>query len=137
MAKKLLKVTETNCTVKMWGTNSTDTLAIATDLKRSSETVVGTPLVNITAITWFTAGNNDHIHVLRNGEMVLTLSDCGQLDLNGNFSISDDTNNNSDIQVVVTGAGGVYLSLRKLSGYASHIEPEFFGSYDNPSVAGA
>ena len=50
----------------------------------------------------------------------------------------DNTENSSDIVVAISGAEAhIYLTLRKVSGYATKVETAQFGSYDNPAVVGS
>jgi hypothetical protein len=58
------------------------------------------------------------------------------LDLSGNGGLSENTESTSNLVVTISGLGEVYLTLRKQAGYASKIEPERFGQYDNPNTVG-
>lgn len=134
----VLKKTETMAVVKVWGTASNYTITLPTDLLATTEIVQGTPTVNIIGVTWFvSSGASDNITVVRGGTPVMNLYLNGQLDLAGNNGISDTVGNTSDIVVTIVGTGAVYLILRKAAGYKSKIEPETFGSYDNPAVVGS
>lgn len=138
MSHRIIKQTETMAIVKVWGTASSDTITLATELLSSTMVVDGTPTVNITGVTWYSsAGASDGVTVTRNSIPVFNLYMNGQLDLGGNNGISDDTGNTSDIVVTIVGTGGCYLTLRKVAGYKSKIEPETFGSYDNTTVVGS
>ena len=98
-----------------------------------------TQTVNITGATW-TGANNGIITIARGGVTVMTLqaNAAGQLDFAGQMMIPDPIANTSDIVVTISGAQAeCWLKLRKVSGYKTHIEPEQFGSYDDPSVAGS
>ena len=68
---------------------------------------------------------------------VLNLHQNGDLDFGGNGGFTDDTENTSNIVVSIVGTGGCYLTLRKVAGYKSKIEPETFGPYDNTTAVGA
>lgn len=124
--------------VKVWGTDSNATVALATDLLSSTMVVSGTPTVNITGVTWYCSpASSDSVIVTRNSIPVFNLYMNGQLDLSGNNGITEDTGNTSNIVVAIVGTGGIYLTLRKTAGYASKIEPWSFGSYDNTAAVGS
>jgi hypothetical protein len=132
MAFRIIKQTETLAIVKVWGTNSTDTIVLATDLLSSTMIVSGTPTVNITYVQWYvSAGASDNVTVTRNAIPVFNLYQNGDLDFAGNGGFADDTGNTSSIVVTITGTGGCYLTLRKAAGYLSKVQPERYGSYDN------
>lgn len=138
MAHRIIKQTETMALIKVWGTGSTDTITLNSDLLSSTTVVQGTPTVNITGITWYvSAGATDNVTVTRNSIPVFNLYMNGQLDLAGNNGISDDTANTSDIVITIGGTGGCYLTVRKVAGYKSKIEPETFGQYDNTTAVGS
>ena len=138
MAHRILKQSETTVVVKVWGTGSTDTIAIATEFLSPTMIVSGTPTANIIFATWaVSAGAADIITVTRNSIPVFNLYQNGQFDLGGNFSHPDDTGNTSDTVVTITGTGVIYLTYRKVAGWKSKIEPETYGPYDNPAAVGA
>jgi hypothetical protein len=133
----VLKQTETLAVVKVFGAGGTITLA--TDLLSPTMIVQGTPTVNIAYAQWnISGGAADRIVVTRNAVAVLNLAqNAGELDMSGNGGWAETTGNTSNIVVTTTGVGEVYLTLRKVAGYKSRIEPETFGSYDNPAVVGS
>lgn len=139
MAYRVMYQTETKAVVKVWGTGSSDTITLATDLLSTTMTVTGTPTVNITQVMWFVSNVSgaDAVTVTRNSVPVFNLYQNGQLDFAGEGGFSDDTANTSNIVVSIVGTGGCYLMLRKVAGYSSKLEPEKFGSYDNPAVVGS
>jgi hypothetical protein len=101
--------------------------------------IQGTPTVNIIFAQWnISPGAADRITVTRNGISVLNLhQNAGEIDLSGNGGYADTTGNTFPLVVTITGLGEAYFTLRKASGYKSRIEPETFGSYDNPAVVGS
>jgi hypothetical protein len=120
MTMTVLKLTEGDCVVKIHGGAATTAIALATDLKKSNETVA-TPKVNITGITWagVSAGT---ITINRNSVpiAVIVTTVPGQLDFSGNGMVADSIENESDISVVTTGTNTqLWLRLRKVSGYTS------------------
>ena len=138
MSFRFIKQTETMAIVKVWGTNSTDTITLATDLLSPTMVIQGTPKVNIGFITWYVSpGASDSVNIVRNSVPVLNLHQNGDLDFGGNGGFTDDTENTSNIVVSIVGTGGCYLTLRKVAGYKSKIEPETFGPYDNTTAVGA
>jgi len=138
MAYKVLKQTETLAIVKVWGTNTTDIIHLATDLLSPTMVISGTPTVNITGFTYgCSPGGQDQVEVSRNGVPIANLYQNGQIDLGGEWGISDDIGNTDDITVHMNGQGFIYINLRKVAGYKSKIEPETFGPYDNTTVVGA
>ena len=102
VVKSFLKLTETDCVVKVAGTAASATISLATDLLRSTEalTVGGTPTVIITTLTW-TGESAGVISISRGGVVVFTLlgSTSGQIDLSGQFTVPDNTGATSDIVV--------------------------------------
>jgi hypothetical protein len=112
--KAVLKLTQVHGVVKVRGTGSA-TIALATDLKKTSETQA-TPLVNIRTLHWaLEVGTTATI--ARNSEVLYYLSGTGKMEFMG---WSDNEENGSDIVVDFTGGqGAVVLELAKVSGYGS------------------
>ena len=138
MAKRILKQTETLTVVKVWGTNITETISLNSDLLSSTMTIDGTPRANIAFVTCYTDPNpTDKVTITRNSVPVLILYGVDQIDFSGNFGISEDTENASNLVITITGSGGVYLNLRKVSGYASKIETAQYSVYDDTNVVGS
>jgi hypothetical protein len=134
MAKSILKLTETLAIVKIVGAG-TETINLSTELLSPTQIVSGTPTVGINFVQWTTGGT---IMVRRNSVDVLQLyTNTGGFDLSGNGGMIDATNGTHNIEVVVTTGGTCFLTLRKISGYASKIEPHAFGQYDNTEVVGS
>jgi hypothetical protein len=131
--KTIMKLTEGVAIVKISGAGSA-TISLATDLLSSTQVVSGTPAVGIGQIQWSLRGTAD---ITRNAVAVMELqNDSGWFDLNGNGGMLDTTEGTSDIVVNITTGGTVFLTLRKVTGYASKIEPYKFGSYDDPTQVG-
>lgn len=110
----VLKLTQVHGVVKVRGTGD-GTIALATTLKKSSETV-STPLVNIRSL-YFSLSAGTSATISRNSEVLWTLNDqgAGSLEFAG---FSDNEENSSDIVVsIVGGAGTIILELTKVSGY--------------------
>jgi hypothetical protein len=134
MAKTVMKLTETLAIVKISGT-SPETISLATDLLSPTQVVSGTPTVGIGFLQWTTGGS---ILITRNAIEVYNLyTNTGEFDLAGNGGMLDTIQGTSDIVVTITTGGAIFLTLRKLSGYASKIEPYRFGQYDNTTAVGS
>jgi hypothetical protein len=112
--KAVLKLTQIHGVVKVRGTGSA-TIALATDLKKSSETQA-TPKANIRTIHW-AMSNGDTATITRNSVTLYYLSGTGKMEFLG---WSDNEENGSDIVVnFASGTGSVVLELAKISGYGS------------------
>lgn len=129
-----MKLTEGTAYVKIVGSGAT-TITLATDLLSATQIISGTPSVGIGQIQWSGRGV---INITRNSVNVFELqNDSGYFDLNGNGGMLDVQNATSDIVVDITTGGTVLLMLRKLSGFASKIEPWAFGPYDDENAVGS
>ena len=112
--KAVLKLTQIHGVVKVRGTGSA-TIALATDLKKASETQ-SSPKANIRTLHWaLEVGTTATI--ARNSVVLYHLSGSGKMEFMG---WSDNEENGSDIVVDFTGGqGAVVLELAKVSGYGS------------------
>jgi hypothetical protein len=138
MAKVLLRRTETLEVWKIYGTGSSDTIALATDCLSPTMEISGTPTVNITAVMWYaSSGASDGVTITRNAVPILNLYQNGNMDMGGNGGFVDNVQNTQNIVVSIVGTGGCYLTLRKAAGYASKIETAQFGAYDNTTTVGS
>ena len=133
MPARILKQTETLAVIKICGSNTTGTVTLATDLLSPTMVVQGTPTVNISYITWtVSSANSDVINIKRNGSTVIGLyQNTGEIDLSANGGFAEDTDNTFDFEYQIIGTGYCYMTVRKVSGYKSKIQPETFGQYDN------
>lgn len=112
--KAVLKLTQIHGVVKVRGTGSA-TIALATDLKKASETQ-SSPKANIRTIHW-AMSNGDTATITRNSVTIYYLSGTGKMEFLG---WSDNEENGSDIVVnFASGTGSVVLELAKISGYGS------------------
>jgi hypothetical protein len=146
--KVILKKTHQEAIVKVAGTGATETISLTTDLLPTTQVLgaTGAQAANIAGVTW-TGANDGIITISRGGVgasgatgvvMTLQANACGQLDFSGQAMIPDPIGNTSNIEVAISGAQAeCWLKLRKVSGYVTTVEPEQFGSHDNPSVAGS
>jgi hypothetical protein len=128
-----MKLTEGVAIVKISGAGAA-TISLATDLLSPTQVISGTPTVGIGQLQWSLRGTAD---IIRNAVTVMELqNDSGWFDLNGNGGMLDSTQGTSDIEVNITTGGTIFLTLRKIGGYASKIEPYTYGSYDDPTQVG-
>jgi hypothetical protein len=134
MAKTVMKLTETLAIVKISGAG-TETITLNSDLLSPTQTVSGTPKVGIGFINW-TAGGD--VTITRNSVEIYKLyQNTGEFDLSGNGGMLDTIQGTSNIAVTIVTGGVVFLTLRKIEGYASKIEPERYGQYDDTGAVGS
>jgi len=141
VAKTFLRKTHQEAIVKVAGTSATATIDLSTDLLPASGQVLSgdTQTVSIVGVTW-TGGTGGVITITRNSVVIMTLQAgaAGMLYFDGQTMPPDSIEATSDIDVAISGAQcECWLKLRKVSGYGTTIEPEQFGPYDNPAVAGS
>jgi len=109
-----LKLTQTQGVVAVRGTAATGTIALATTLKKSTETQ-SSPVVNIKSIQW-ALSSGASAQVTRNSKVLFELQVTGKLDF---YGFSDDDENDQDIAIVIAGGNGgtVVIEVTKVSGY--------------------
>ena len=132
--KYINKKTEGVAIVKIGGTTFTETISLATDLLVPSQIIDGTMNVGIQHIQWVTTNAAEKIIITRNGTVVMELMGQGSFDLSGNGGFIDSQESTSDL--VCTGTGWMYITLRKTGGYKSKIETHKFGQYDDTTKVG-
>lgn len=100
---------------------ATVTISLATDLLRSDEDLIGTPIVNLGAMeTSVQVGTEANI--TRNGAVIVNFfENTEQFELPWG---ADTENNTSDLVVNFTGKGTVYMRLLKVKGYQAKYRPE-------------
>ncbi len=139
IVKTILKKTHQEAVVKVAGTAAAGTISLASDLLPTGQALDGaTQTVNIVGVTW-TGAPTGVITITRNSIVVMTLQAdaAGALEFNGQMMLPDTISNTSDIVVTISAAQAeCWLRLRKVGGYKTTVEPEQFGIYDNPAVAG-
>jgi hypothetical protein len=142
VTKTILRKVHQEAIIKVAGTPTdtpSATISLADDLVAAGQALDGEEQsVNITGVTW-TGSLGSTITISRNNVVIMTLqaNAAGALDFGGQNMIPDSINSTSDIVVTVgTGQAECWLKLRKVSGYKTTVEPEQFGPYDNPAVAG-
>lgn len=140
IVKTVLRKTHGEAIVKVAGTAAAATISLASDLLPTGQVLDGaTQAASIIGATW-TGAADGIITISRGGVTVMTLqaNAAGQLDFAGQQMIPDPIGSTSDIVVTISGAQAeCWLKIRKLSGYKTTIEPEQFGSHDDPTVAGS
>ena len=110
-----LKLTQIQGVVAVRETGSTPspaTIALATTLKKSTETV-STPTVDISSIIWSLASGATAT-VTRGSKVLHTLSLSGKMEF---YGFAENTNNTDDIVVSMDGAGTVIVQCNKIAGY--------------------
>lgn len=140
IVKTILKKTHQEAVVKVAGTAAAGTISLASDLLPTGQALDGgTQTVNIVGVTW-TGAADGIVTITRNSVVVMTLqaNAAGALEFNGQMMLPDTIENTSDVVVTISGAQAeCWLRLRKVGGYKTTVEPEQFGIYDNPAVAGS
>ncbi len=111
-----LKLTQTQGVVAVRGTAATGTIALATTLKKSTETQ-SSPAVNIKGIQW-ALSSGASAKVQRNSKVLYELQVTGEIEF---YGYSDNDENDSDIEIVIAGGNGgtVIVECAKVSGYGS------------------
>ena len=112
----VLKLTQVEGVVCVRGTAATGTIALATTLKKSTETQ-SSPTVDIKGLQW-ALSSGASAKVQRNSVVLWELMESGTLDFNG---FGDNDENTNDIEVVIAGGAGgsVVVKCAKISGYGS------------------
>jgi len=140
VSKTIVKNVHQEAVVRVAGDSGSATVDLSVDLLNTGLVLDGsTQSVNITGVNW-TGGTGGIITITRNSVVVMTLQAgaAGMIFFDGQTMPPENTENTSDIVVSISGAQSeCWIKLRKVSGYKTTIEPEQFGPYDNPSVAGS
>jgi hypothetical protein len=140
VTKTIIKNTNQETIVKVGGTAGSATIDLQTDcLATTTQALDGaTQTVNIVGVAQ--AGLlNSAVTITRNAVPVLALApeNSGKLILN-DIGYVDTQENTSDIVVTISGAEAhVYLTLRKVGGYATKVETAQFSIYDDVTQVGA
>lgn len=141
VTKTVLKATHQEVIVKVAGTAAAATISLASDLLPATGQVLdgATQTVNIAGIQW-SGVTGGLVQVTRNSIPVISLvtDNANYFDFTGQDMVPETTSNTSNIVVTISGAQAeCWIKLRKVGGYKTTIEPEQFGPYDNPAVAGS
>lgn len=140
VTKTVMKNTHQEAIIKVAGTAASATIDLSADLVAAGQVLNGvTQAVNIVGVMW-SGATLGQIQILRNSIVVKTMTTdtADYHDYSGQDMIPESTENTSDIVVTISGAQAeCWIKLRKVSGYKTTIEPEQFGSYDNPAVSGS
>lgn len=134
--KRILFVRNNEALIKVDGPVGAVTLSLATDLLGVNEVLDGnTPTVNITMISW-TGLPSGTFTVSRNGVNLIAGSGWGSLGSEGN--VIETSFNTNDITITTaTAETQIWIRVHKLKGYATKMEPEQFGQYDNINAVGS
>lgn len=140
VTKTILKKTHQEAIIKVAGTAAAATISLDTDLLIGTQALDGdTQTVNIVAVQYCGLPGST-ITVSRNSVNILTLSgeSGGDLEFALGYGFSETIENTSDIVVTIAGAEAqIYLTVRKVGGYATKVENAQFGSYDDPTQVGS
>jgi hypothetical protein len=140
VTKTVLKNTNNETIVKIAGTAAAATIDLQTDCLASTQAIDGaTQTVNIAGCQWVGLPTAT-ITITRNSVNILTLPGGGAdtIDLAAGSGYVDTINNTDDIVVTIAGAEAqLYLTLRKVGGYATKVEEAVYGAYDDRSRVGA
>jgi hypothetical protein len=140
VTKTILKNTNQETIVKVAGTAASATIDLQTDCLAAAQALDGaTQTVNIVGFQ-FTGLASSTITIARNGTNITTLSSEGHdsIEFAAGNGFSDTIENTSDIVVSIAGAEAqIYLTLRKVGGYATKVENATYGAYDDPTRVGA
>ena len=139
VTKTIIKNTNQETVVKIGGTAGSATIDLQTDCLAATQALDGsTQTVNI--ISSVHAGLlNSAITVTRNAVPVMAIAaeNNGKILLN-DIGFVDTQENTSDIVVTIAGAEAhIYLTLRKVGGYATKVETAQFSIYDNVDAVGS
>jgi len=139
VTKTIIKNTNQETIVKVGGTAGSATIALATDCLATTQALDGaTQSVDI--VTAQVNGLlSSSITIVRNAIPVMAFApeNSGVFNFEGN-GFRDSVENTKDIVVTVSGAEAhVYLTLRKVGGYATKVETANFGAKDNEAVVGS
>jgi hypothetical protein len=140
VTKTILKNTNNETIVKIAGTAASSTIDLQTDCLASTQALDGaTQTVNIVGFQ-FTGMPSSTITIARNSVNITTVSSEGHDDVEfaAGMGFSDTIENTSDIVVTIAGAEAqLYLTLRKIGGYATKVEEAVYGAYDDRTRVGA
>jgi hypothetical protein len=140
VTKTILKNTNQETIVKIAGTAASATIDLQTDCLAATQALDGeTQTVNIAGFQ-FTGLASSTITIARNSVNVTTIAAEGHdsIEFIAGNGYAETTNNTSDIVVTIGGAEAqLYLTLRKIGGYATKVEPATYGAYDDETRVGA
>ena len=118
LSKQIIKLTQVQGVVVLRGDDGSATIDLDVDLKKASEKVSGTQLVNIKGLQW-ALGTWNEATVTRDSVVLYTCIGTGHIDF---YDWADTHENDANIVVAVDngGTGGtVILSLSKVAGFGS------------------
>ena len=120
--------------------NESATITLADLTSYSQVRNTDTPKVNIVRFQC-TGELGSGLKVTRSIKTIIATApeNCFTMDLAGN-GVSDNVANNENITISSTVANKAvsgYITLRKIQGWSTKVEPGRFGSYDDPTRAGA
>jgi hypothetical protein len=136
LSTSTLKLNDTEAVVKAYGSADNVTIALADLIPASQALDGGTQTVNINKIEW-AGSNGSTLTIARGSETIIAVDSTGSDSLEFGAGYSDSVANTDDLLVTVTGSVSVYLTLRKVSGYANKVETAQFSVYDDVNAVGS
>lgn len=139
VTKTIIKNTNLETIVKVSGTAGSATIALATDCLAATQALDGaTQTVDIVACQ-VTGLLTSAITIVRNSTPVLAFAgeNSAIFDYEGQ-GFRENVQNTKDLVVTIAGAEAhIYITLRKIGGYATKVENEVYGAYDDVTRVGA
>jgi hypothetical protein len=140
VTKTILKNTNQETIIKIAGTAASATIDLQTDCLAATQALAGsTQTVNIVGFQ-FTGLASSTITITRGATNITTVSAEGHdsVEFAAGNGFADTIGNTDDIVVAIGGAEAqVYLTLRKVGGYATKVETAVYGAYDDQTQVGS
>jgi len=139
VTKTIIKNTNQETIVKVGGTAGSATIALATDCLASTQALDGATQTADIVTCQVTGLLTSAVTIVRNSVPVLAFApeNNGLFDFEGQGH-RDSIENTKDLVVTISGAEAhIYITLRKIGGYATKVEPATYGSYDDTTRVGA
>lgn len=136
----VLKNTNQEAIIKIAGSTAASTIDLQTTIVAATQEIIAgsDQVVNLVSLA-YTGLTGSTITISRNSTNIITVLSEGSdvLDFSG-MGFVDTIENTKDIVVTIAGAEAqCYLTLRKVSGYATKVEMATYGAYDDPTRVGA
>jgi len=137
MAKRIISLRNNEALIKIEGAAGANTIDLDVDLLGAWEVLDGaTQTVNIVGITWTTTTGTATI--VRNGVTIATCAGpTGSLTPNAGFHMDNGGNTNDIVITTAAAEVQIWIKVHKVGGYKTKIQPEQYGSYDDPTSATA
>ena len=139
VTKTIIKNTNQETIVKVGGTAGSATIALATDCLASTQALDGATQTADIVTCQVTGLLTSAVTIVRNSVPVLAFApeNSGLFDFEGQGH-RDNVQNTKDLVVTISGAEAhIYITLRKIGGYATKVETATYGAYDDETRVGA